>query len=470
MNKATEQSSVFGDGRYKASSVVDNCTDFSTYCCTHTNDGQNTAWWRVDLGELMTITRIKIYYRDNFQHRLAGYQLYVSNSTSTPTGGVLCYEDTSSTRNAVQLVVTHQCPYVGRYVTVYNHRNNPKRYSWYSDDAILMLCEVQVFGCQAGKYGDGHCNYLCPPACYGGNCNSTTAACFYCFAGKYDIYCNSDCPSNCKNSLCTKDAGSCLECIPGKYGNSCDQVCPVNCKDMLCEKSTGNCIECIPGKYGNSCDQVCPVNCKDMLCEKSTGNCIDCFPGKYGPICEKNCPENCKDMLCERDTGSCKECKPGFFGANCSKQCHCKDAGCNYMTGNCSPSGCLPGWRGNTCSESCGTGSYGETCSLACPVTCKEFVCHHETGHCLDCYPGKYGVVCGADCPETCTDNICSKADGQCLTTADSKMTIIAVLAVICGLLVAVVIASAMVIYHLRKGRNRITSTDKEPEQSVPDN
>ncbi|XP_033729658.1 protein draper-like [Pecten maximus] len=213
-----------------------------------------------------------------------------------------------------------------------------------------------------------------------------------------------------------------------------------------------------------------------MLCEKSTGNCIDCFPGKYDPICEQNCPGNCKDMLCERDTGSCKECKPGFFEANCSKQCHCKDAGCNYMTGSCSPSGCLPGWRGNTCSESCGTGSFGETCSLACPVTCKDFVCHHETGHCLDCYPGKYGVVCGADCPGKCTDNICNKDDGHCLSTespntsessVDSKMTIIAVLAVVCGLLVAALIALA--ICHLRKRQNRKKSIDEATEQSVPD-
>ncbi|XP_033739257.1 uncharacterized protein LOC117326608 [Pecten maximus] len=214
MNKATKQSSVFGDGRYKASSVVDNClTDFDAGCCTHTKEGHNTVWWRVDLGDLMTINRITIYYRDGSQHRLAGYQLYLSNTTITPTDGVLCFQDTSSTRSAVQLVVTHQCPYVGRYVTVYNHRN-PKRYNWYSDDAILELCEVQVFGCQVGRYGDGDCNNDCSEACYGGNCNSTTGACFYCFAGKYGVDCDSDCPENCKGGLCTKDTGICL----GKFG------------------------------------------------------------------------------------------------------------------------------------------------------------------------------------------------------------------------------------------------------------
>ncbi|XP_033738980.1 uncharacterized protein LOC117326366 isoform X2 [Pecten maximus] len=244
VNKTTEQSSDQGNVKYAASHVVDDClsTDLSNGCCTHTERGHTTAWWRVDLGELMTIIRIKIYYRDNFQHRLAGYQLYVSNTTNTPTDGDLCFVDTSSTKNAVQLVVTHQCPYVGRYVTVYNYRNNPKPYSWYSDWAILELCEVQVFGCPTGRYGDGNCQKLCPVDCYGGNCNSKTGACFYCVPQTYGVQCEYACSTNCLNSLCEKVNGYCYECIAGQYGFTCDQNCHVNCKDILCERSTGNCI------------------------------------------------------------------------------------------------------------------------------------------------------------------------------------------------------------------------------------
>ncbi|XP_021364981.1 uncharacterized protein LOC110457862, partial [Mizuhopecten yessoensis] len=177
--KAAEQSSNTNT-KWVASKVVDGCTEITigSDCCTHTKGDQKQVWWRVDLGQLMTINSITIYYRGGFQHRLAGYQLYLSNTTESPTQGVLCYEDKSSEKDQVQLLVTHQCPYVARYVTVYNYRNNPKRYNWYEDFAILELCEVQVFGCQVGRYGNGDCNNQCSDSCYGGNCNSTTGACF----------------------------------------------------------------------------------------------------------------------------------------------------------------------------------------------------------------------------------------------------------------------------------------------------
>ncbi|XP_033739264.1 fucolectin-3-like [Pecten maximus] len=149
LSKTATQSSNHNDGYWLASAAVDGClkTWIDPGCCTHTLGGsRKIAWWRVDLGQMSTINTIRILYRNDFQQRLAGFQLYVSNTTDSPTDGVLCYQDTSSSRSAVQLDQTHQCPYVGRYVTVYNYRNNPKRYSWYSDYAVLELCEVQVFG------------------------------------------------------------------------------------------------------------------------------------------------------------------------------------------------------------------------------------------------------------------------------------------------------------------------------------
>ncbi|XP_033738938.1 cell death abnormality protein 1-like [Pecten maximus] len=176
------------------------------------------------------------------------------------------------------------------------------------------------------------------------------------------------------------------------------------------------------------CEQDCSTNCLGSLCEKVNGKCHECIPGKHGTPCDQSCPGKCKDMICERDTGSCK--------------------------------GCI-------------AGRYDVTCLLTCPVTCKDFLCNQQSGHCLDCYSGKHGVVCGADCPDTCTDNICNKDDGQCiatdLTTADSKMTIIAVLAVVCGLLFTALIALAVVVFFLRKRQSRKNLPDKDTEQAVPD-
>ncbi|XP_060085464.1 multiple epidermal growth factor-like domains protein 11 [Ylistrum balloti] len=513
--KNASQSSDLGD-TWTASKVVDNCvaTNIAKGCCTHTKPGvHKEAWWRVDLGELMTVDKIKIYYRHGFQYRLAGYHLYLSNTTDTPTQGALCYEDKSIEKTDVQLVVTHQCPYVAQYVTVYNYRNNTTRKGWYSKYAVLELCEVQVFGCQVGSYGDGDCDNLCPDNCYGGNCNPTTGSCLYCFPGNYGINCNNICPVNCGDSICEKDTGFCFRCVSRKHGTKCEDDCPVNCKDT-CGQDTGNCNECVSGKHGTTCEGDCPVNCKDT-CEQDTGNCNGCVSGKRGPTCEDDCPVNCKDM-CEQDTENCNECVSGRRGTTCEDDCpvNCKDA-CEQYTGNCNE--CVSGRRGTTCEDDCPVnckntceqetgncsecttgkygdgcaidcpmnckdsmchrktglcydciiGTYGATCSLTCPVTCKDFVCDQQTGQCLECYPGKYGVVCGADCPDTCTDNTCNKDDGHCISAADAKLIIMAVL---CGLLIAVVITTVICLLRLhRRNEIRKKSPDQDKESPVPD-
>ncbi|XP_069126725.1 fucolectin-4-like isoform X2 [Argopecten irradians] len=170
LNKTAEQSSDLFVDKWLANKAVDGCENTNVYsdCCTHTGPNTEEAWWRVDLGELMTVNQITIYYRDPFQYRFAGYYLYLSNTTDSPIDGVLCYKDQSRNRADVQLVVTHECPYVARYVTVYNYRNDTKRHSWYSDESFLELCEVQVYGCPIGMYGDGDCNSRCSAACNGG--------------------------------------------------------------------------------------------------------------------------------------------------------------------------------------------------------------------------------------------------------------------------------------------------------------
>ncbi|XP_033739274.1 scavenger receptor class F member 1-like [Pecten maximus] len=337
----------------------------------------------------------------NSQDRFAGYQIFVSNTANMPKDGVLCYEDTSSTKSAVQLVMTHLCPYVGRYVTVYNYRNNPKRYSWYSNDALLELCEVQVFGCQVGRYGDGDCDNQCPGECYGGNCNSKTAACFYCFTGKYGNHCSLNCPTNCKDNVCSKDTGICFDCVPQKCGIRCEQNCSTNCLDSLCENVNGYCYECIPGKFGNTrCDQNCPENCNKTLCEKTTGYCLDCIPGKHGNTCDQNCPGNCKDMLCEKSTGNCIDCVPQRYGIKCEQECstNCQDRLCEKVNGSCND--CIPGRHSTNCDQSCSE-------------NCKD-TCERDNGSCTDCIPGKHGTNCDRNCPGNCKDMLCERDNGSC--------------------------------------------------------
>ncbi|XP_069125822.1 uncharacterized protein [Argopecten irradians] len=85
-------------------------------------------------------------------------------------------------------------------------------------------------------------NFHCPQTCNGGNCNSSTGACFYCFSGTYNDYCAEACPDNCKDSVCERKFGNCFDCNPGWYGDRCYQGCSQNCSGMSCERTTGNCF------------------------------------------------------------------------------------------------------------------------------------------------------------------------------------------------------------------------------------
>ncbi|XP_021354837.1 scavenger receptor class F member 2-like isoform X2 [Mizuhopecten yessoensis] len=417
--KPAEQSSE-STVRWVASKVVDGCTKTTirSNCCTHTRGDQTQAWWRVDM--------------DYYQHRFAGYQLYLSNTTESPTQGVLCYEDKSSTQAQVQLLVTHQCPYVARYVTVYNYRHNPKRYSWYDDFAILMLCEVQVFGCPVRSYGDGDCYSQCSGNCYGGNCNSTTGSCFYCFPGKYGDYCNNDCSTKCKDSICERGTGYCFACDPGFYGNSCNQKCSRNCKDKTCVQGNGFCKDCEGGFFGPECNP-CSTGCANPTCNKSFGNCSRCNSGLHGNNCDRSCPANCKDQLCIQNSGDCTGCDPGYHGSDCYQTCsaNCANQTCDQNTGLCTE--CIKGKYSGVCNLDCSdnckdkscmkdngyclecvNGKYGDACDLDCSDNCKDKSCWKENGYCPECTPGKYGPYCSSDCPGRCKDNSCQQIDGVC--------------------------------------------------------
>ncbi|XP_021370698.1 protein draper-like [Mizuhopecten yessoensis] len=285
------------------------------------------VWWRVDLGQSITIQYITIYYRATTGYRFGGYSLYVSNSTNH-IEGILCYQDN---RSNVNVNPTHLCPYVAQYVTVYNHREEPKRHDWYSNDAILELCEVQVFGCQIGSYGNQSCNNPCPESCYGGNCNAITGSCFYCFPGMFGEVCEQNCSANC-NSTCEKDTGHCIGCIPGKRGDLCDANCPVNC--VACEQTSEKCFGCIPDKRGDLCDANCPVNC--VTCEQTSEKCFECVNGKYGDVCDIDCSDTCTNKSCTKGNGYCLAgCIPGKKGNLCDTSCSSNCATCDQTSEQC---------------------------------------------------------------------------------------------------------------------------------------
>lgn len=77
---------------------------------------------------------------------MAGFSLYVSNTTSKDDGHRCFHEiqDAVGTPSEDQRI---QCPFHARYVIYYNERRPEVVYpSYYSEFAYSDLCEVEVYG------------------------------------------------------------------------------------------------------------------------------------------------------------------------------------------------------------------------------------------------------------------------------------------------------------------------------------
>ena len=79
-------------------------------------------------------------------HRLAGYSLYVSNSSISKTDGYLCYHDEGP--GLPSILQDRNCNHLGQYVIIYNERNETSSFNpdGYSPKAVLELCEVEIYG------------------------------------------------------------------------------------------------------------------------------------------------------------------------------------------------------------------------------------------------------------------------------------------------------------------------------------
>lgn len=82
--------------------------------------------------------------RGVFITRMAGFYLYVSNTT-LKEDGKLCYH--SSEREILSEDQHINCSVQGRYVIYFNERQpNATDFSYYSKFAFNELCEVEVYG------------------------------------------------------------------------------------------------------------------------------------------------------------------------------------------------------------------------------------------------------------------------------------------------------------------------------------
>nr|XP_022310747.1 receptor-type tyrosine-protein phosphatase epsilon-like isoform X2 [Crassostrea virginica] len=243
--------------------------------CVITENFHNESTWGVDLGDVVSISHIDIYYRtDNmpkpsaYTARMAGFFLYVSNTTSKEDGH-LCFHEIQTVNGTPSEDQKINCSVHGRYVIYYNERSPNVTYpSYYSTYAYYELCEVEVYGCRnVGYYGQS---------------------------------CNISCPTNCQEKRCDVNAGHCLGCVPGYQGPTCDQECANDKFGSSCEQSCGNCIT------GDHCHHV-------------NGSCLKgCSPGYIGIVCQQHCDET-------------------FYGPNCASNCSndCVNNTCDYVSGEC---------------------------------------------------------------------------------------------------------------------------------------
>ncbi|XP_071121659.1 multiple epidermal growth factor-like domains protein 6 [Mytilus edulis] len=398
--------------------------------CTHTDGYQDTnpqpAWWMFAFSfESAYITEIQIYYRENQASRMDGFKLYVTNTSTIPPVGYLCYEDGPGLPNTTQSI---PCNQLGKYVIYYDDKGSVYTNGYLGP--LVELCYVAINGCQKSRWGS-NCEQFCPENCIERNCFPQNGSCVWGCDAKNCLsdICDKDtsvCTNGCKHrrtgiycnnyniaydSLVWQDPSGSQPAEQAKDGDitTCSKTIGSSVKFQidLKEKSivtglfiilgdgtttegyntvyasnTSNTWSSEPVLYnGTSLPNeihfesvfrfltfVLPVGNLSTELELCEIGIIGCPPTHYGPLCNITCPQNCKGP-CDLDLGHCT------FG-------------------------CIDGWTGISCEQVCHAGFYGKDCLEICSATCLNPPCHHVTGECIGgCQDGWQSFNCSQECP-----------------------------------------------------------------------
>ncbi|XP_048243326.1 multiple epidermal growth factor-like domains protein 10 isoform X1 [Haliotis rufescens] len=366
--------------------------------CYHSNSKAPNDTWTVDLAQPYRIHDVRIYNRAGYPHLIRTAVLTLSNSSSF-THGVTCFIFPNDTAKTINSVYDVTCDGTGRYFTI-------------THSTGLILCEVEIYVCSPGVFGDS-CNQFCH--CFQATCDPVSGVC----------------PGDCRPGW---QGGRCdTVCSNGSYGQNCNNSCMERrcAGDSPCDHIGGTCIpRCEIGWMGDDCRQACSSgsygqNCRnyctdrkcagDSPCDHVRGTCVSgCEPGWMG----KDCREACSS---------------GIYGQNCGNYCTDRkcagDSPCDHVRGKC-VSGCEPGWMSEDCREACSNGSYGHNCNNSCTdrKCTGDSPCDHVQGTCVSrCEPGWMGEDCrevcyigryGANCDKTCASRQCV-GNSSCNSTGD---------------------------------------------------
>ncbi|XP_025108272.1 multiple epidermal growth factor-like domains protein 10 isoform X2 [Pomacea canaliculata] len=350
LTKACDISSRYASGAQisgNCSAAIDGNTDtnfnISPPNCIHTVEGDTSPFWSVDLGQKIAINTISIYGRASFLMRMICVNVSVDGNI------IKRFTDVNGWNNDKYDITVGR---VGRVVNITRDCDH--------EGPTINMCEVQVWVCDDGWYGDT-CTQACGQCAGGSVCDKVNGGCVSCQTGFQPPLC--------------------AECVDGRYGGSCTQTCG-NCPGgSVCDKVTGICAscqtgfkpplckECADGWYGANCSQTCGSCVGNSVCDKTTGVCSSCKTRFNPPLCQ--------------------ECVPGWYGKNCNETCgHCLggNSTCDKTTGSC-PS-CDGVFQPPLCKEACADGWYGNSCTQACGHCVGGSVCDKGNGNCTSCETG----------------------------------------------------------------------------------
>ncbi|XP_071117066.1 receptor-type tyrosine-protein phosphatase epsilon-like [Haliotis cracherodii] len=267
--------------------------------------------------------------------RRNGIQIYIADTTSSPTDGVNCYTVTGN-RDGTDIpdVLKVTCSGEGRYLVLYTTTVNNEINNVVVP--VMDFCEVEVD--------------VCGPGTFGADCNN---------------YCH------CDGAVCDYMSGVCPSgiCLPGWQPSKCDTACALE-------------------NYGRNCYQTCSDrNCKgdNSSCDSATGQCVGgCKTGWNGTDCTQKCISTYGD-----------DCAHMCSARNCSRT---SSSVCDHVTGMCDK-GCNPGWKDTDCTTECVQGlEYGSGCVGNCSArrcTGDSGTCPTDTGRCdSGCQLGWQGEDC----------------------------------------------------------------------------
>ncbi|VDI27171.1 Hypothetical predicted protein [Mytilus galloprovincialis] len=375
---------------------------FSEGYCTHTYFQPNAAWWMFQFSfGAAYITDIAIYYRENLASRMDGFKLYVTNTSTIPPDGYLCYEDPDP--GLPNITQTIPCNQLGQYFIYFDDKGSqqsPTRY----DGPVVELCYVAINDNIASESIVSQTPRGSQPASLANDGNAKSCSItkgttvtlqvdlqkesivigvYITFGesttreGNHTLYASNTSTSWQSGTILYKETSLPSEINVYAVFRYLTYESPVEGLFSELEVCEIGIVGCPPSNYGLFCNQSCPENCNGP-CDLDTGKCIfGCLNGWHGDKCEQ-------------------VCQAGTYGKDCLATCstHCLYPQCHGVTGECLV-GCNDGWQGFDCSQTCTDGFYGINCQQVCSPLCLLRPCDPRTGECIGgCVNGLQGFNC----------------------------------------------------------------------------